>query len=65
MHPKGLGRLRAIDTSHRRDELFEFIRTSMAHGSIRLYAAIVGWRPLILRVGTVVDVMPQPRSRRR
>ena len=30
-----------------------------------LYAAKVGWRPRILRVGTVVHVMPQPRSRRR
>jgi hypothetical protein len=30
-----------------------------------LYAAIAGWRPLILRVGTVVHVMPQPRRSRR
>jgi transposase-like protein len=36
MHPKGLGRvrLRAIDMSRRRDELFEFIRDNIAHGSI-------------------------------
>ena len=34
--PMGLGRvrLRTIDMSHRRDELFEFIRDNIAHGSI-------------------------------
>jgi hypothetical protein len=30
-----------------------------------LYAAIAGWRPRILRVGTVAHVMPQPRRSRR
>ena len=36
MHPKGFGRvrLRAIDMSQRRDELFDFTRDSIAHGSI-------------------------------
>jgi hypothetical protein len=35
-HPSGLGRvrLRHIDMSHRRDELFEFTRDTIAHGSI-------------------------------
>ncbi len=36
-----------------------------SHDPNRLYAAEAGWRPRILRVGTVVHVMPQPRSRRR
>ncbi len=30
-----------------------------------LYAADAGWRPRILRVGTVAHVIPQPRSSRR
>ena len=35
-HPKGLGRvrLRHIDMTHRRDELFEFTRDTIAHGTI-------------------------------
>ena len=32
---------------------------------IGLYAANAGWRPRILRVGTVAHVMPQPRRSRR
>lgn len=35
-HPKGLGRVRLahIDTAARRDELFEFVQHSIAHGTI-------------------------------
>jgi ISXO2-like transposase domain/Transposase zinc-ribbon domain len=35
-HPNGLGRvrLRQIDMAHRRDELFEFTRDTIAHGTI-------------------------------
>jgi Transposase, Mutator family len=38
---------------------------SCATVAFRLYAALAGWRPRILRVGTVAHVMPQPRSSRR
>ena len=34
-------------------------------GDFGLYAANAGWRPRILRIGTVVHVMPQPRRSRR
>jgi len=35
-HPRGLGRVRLahIDSSRRSDELFEFVRTNLAHGTI-------------------------------
>lgn len=36
--------------------------TRVSVNAMWLYAANAGWRPLILRVGTVVHSTPQPRS---
>jgi transposase-like protein len=67
VHPKGLGRvrLRAIDTSHRRDELFEFVRTNIAHGSVLYTDGETSYREITRRLQLRHEPIALATSKRR
>jgi transposase-like protein len=52
VHPRGFGRVRLhqIDSRQRSDELFEFIRTNIAHGSILVTDGETSYRAITKRL---------------
>ena len=52
VHPHGFGRIRLhqIDSSHRSDELFEFIRTNIAHGTVLVTDGEGSYPPITQRL---------------